>query len=242
MHWSDVGVVLGARRHGESSVILELMTREHGRSLGLVHGGRSRRLQAVIQAGNTVQAVWRARLEDHLGTFTVEPVALRSAALIGSPVALCGLALLGAHLRLLPERDPHRALYDAAMVLVEHLADRDLAPALMVRFEIALLAELGFGLDLSSCAATGATRDLTYVSPRTGRAVSAEAGEPYRHRLLGLPAFLRGASGPSGPDEADLVAGFTLTGHFLRVHLYEPRGLALPQERDRFIALARRGP
>src|SRR4028119_518659 len=154
MQWTDEGVVLGVRKHGETGVILEVMTSGHGRHLGLVHGGRSKTLQPVLQPGNTVHATWRARLDEHLGTYQVESKDQRAARFIASPLALYGLATLAALLRFLPERDPHRALYETLTVLVEHLDDPDLAPALFVRFELAILAELGFGLDLSRCAAT----------------------------------------------------------------------------------------
>ncbi len=238
MQWSDDALVLGARKHGESSVILELMTRAHGRHLGLVHGGRSKRLQPILQPGNSVHATWRARLDEHLGIYTVEAGELRSARFIDSPLALYGLGAMAALLRLLPERDPHPALYDTAAVLVEHLHEPDLAPALFVRFEVAVLAEFGFGLDLASCAATGQERDLVYVSPKSGRAVSAGAGEPYKDRLLSLPGFLRGGAivDPPGPDE--IRAGFALTEYFLRLRVFEPRGLEVPEERARFVAAA----
>jgi DNA repair protein RecO (recombination protein O) len=237
MQWSDDGVILGVRRHGESGAIVELMTREHGRHLGLVHGGRSRRQQPVLQAGNTVHAVWRARLDEHLGNFTVEAAELRSHRFIGSPLALYGLASAAALLRFLPERDPHPALYETLTVLVDHLDEPEIAPALYVRFELAILAELGFGLDLSACAATGSRHDLVYVSPRSGRAVSAEAGEPYRDRLFKLPGFLKGQSTGEASQE-DVRAGLTLTDFFLRQHVFEPRAVAPPEERARFVALA----
>jgi DNA repair protein RecO (recombination protein O) len=240
MHWSDEALVLGARRHGESSLILELLTGGHGRHLGLVHGGRSKRLQPILQPGNSVHATWRARLDEHLGTFTVEGGELRSARFIGSPLALYGVTAMAALLRLLPERDPHPRLYDTALVLVEHLGEPDIAPALFVRFEVAVLAELGFGLDLASCAATGGERDLVYVSPKSGRAVSADAGEPYRERLLSLPAFLRGDTIADPPSRNEIKAGFALTEHFLRARVFEPRGLPLPEERGRFVAAATR--
>jgi DNA repair protein RecO (recombination protein O) len=240
MHWSDDGLVLGARKHGESSVILELLTREHGRHLGLVHGGRSKRLQPVLQPGNTVHAVWRARLDEQLGTYAVEAGVSRSARLIGSSLALYGIGAMAALLRLLPERDPHPALFDAAAVLLDHLHDAHVAPALFVRFEITVLAEFGFGLDLASCAATGSTQDLTYVSPKSGRAVGAAAAEPYKDRLLPLPAFLRSDRGDDGPSPGDIEAGFALSEFFLRQHLFEPRGLPLPEERTRFVALSLR--
>jgi DNA repair protein RecO (recombination protein O) len=241
MEWSDDGLVLGVRKHGESSVILELMTRAHGRHLGLVHGGRSKRLQPVLQAGNTVHAVWRARLDEHLGSYAVEGGALRSAHFLGSPLALYGLAAMAGSLRLLPERDPHPALYDTASVLADHLHEPDLAPALFVRFEVAVLAEFGFGLDLARCAATGQVRDLIYVSPKSGRAVSADAGAPYRDKLLSLPAFLRGEAVLEAPSLDEIKAGFALTEFFLRARVFEPRGLDLPEERALFVALATRG-
>ena len=240
MHWTEDGLVLGVRKHGESSIVLELMTRAQGRHLGLVHGGRSRRLQPVLQPGNTVHATWRARLDEHLGAYTVEGGELRSARFIGSPLALYGLGAMGALLRLLPERDPHPALFDTAMVLVEHLDEPDLAPILFVRFEVAVLAEFGFGLDLATCAATGRPGDLAYVSPKSGRAVSADAGEPYKDKLLSLPAFLRGEAVLDPPGPAEIRAGFALTDYFLRLRVFEPRGLALPEERARFVALATR--
>jgi DNA repair protein RecO (recombination protein O) len=240
MQWSDEGLVLGLRKHGESGVILELMTRAHGRHLGLVHGGRSHRLRPILQAGNSVHASWRARLDEHLGIYTVEADVLRAARFMGSPLALYGLGTMAALLRLLPERDPHRALYESAMVVAEHLDEPAVAPALFVRFELAVLAELGFGLDHASCAATGRDSDLIYVSPKSGRAVSAEAGEPYRAKLLSLPGFLRGDPVDTHPGAGEIGAGFALTGHFLRVHVFEPRGLGLPEERARFVAVALR--
>ena len=161
MQWTDEGVVLGVRKHGESSIILELMTRGHGRHLGLVHGGRSKSLQPVLQPGNTVQATWRARLDEHLGTYQVEGLKLRAARIDGLVHWPSTAWRRSPHLlRYLPERDPHFALYETLTVLVDHLDDPDLAPALFVRFELAMLTELGFGLDLSSCAATGSERDL----------------------------------------------------------------------------------
>jgi len=238
MQWTDEGVILGARKHGESSIILELMTRGHGRHLGLVHGGRSKSLQAVLQPGNTVQATWRARLDEHLGTYQVEGLNLRAAQLMDSSMALYGLATLAHLLRYFPERDPHFALYETLTVLVDHLDDPDLAPALFVRFELAMLTELGFGLDLSSCAATGSERDLTYVSPKSGRAVSAAAGEPYKDRLLKLPGFLIGQSRSNRPREEEIREGFALTDFFLHHHVFDPQGQGAPEERARFVALA----
>lgn len=238
MQWTDDGVVLGIRKHGESGIILEMMTRGHGRHLGLVHGGRAKAMQPVLQPGNTVEATWRARLDEHLGTYTVEGRDLRSARYLGSALALYGLAAMATLLRFLPERDPHPALYEILTVLVDHLDDPDIAPALFVRFELAILAELGFGLDLARCAATNRTEDLVYVSPKSGRAVSAAAGEPYKDKLLKLPGFLTGRTRENRPAPEDIRAGFALTDFFLRQYVYEPRGQAPPEERARFVALA----
>lgn len=238
MQWSDEGLVLGARAHGESTVILELMTREHGRHLGVVHGGRSRRLAPVLQPGNSVAATWRARLDEHVGHYVVEPETVRSARLLASPMALYGVGTLALHLRLLPERDPHPGLYAAARFLLDHLDEAALAPALFIRFELMLLAELGYGLDLTSCAATGAAEDLVYVSPKSGRAVSRAAGAPYHDRLLQLPAFLRGEAELPHPDAAEIAAGFRLTGFFLEAHVWGAQGGFAPDERARFVAQA----
>ncbi|MBV9633618.1 MAG: DNA repair protein RecO, partial [Methylobacteriaceae bacterium] len=178
MQWRDEGVIIGVKRHGETSVIVELMTRDHGRHLGLVRGGRSRRLQGILQPANSVEATWRARLDEHLGTYTVEGTVLRAAEVMTSACALDGINLIAALLRLLPERDPHLALYEALAVIVDQLTDLGVAPALMVRFELGILGELGFGLDLTRCAATGSSADLVFVSPKSGRAVSLAASEP----------------------------------------------------------------
>ena len=241
MQWIDEGLVIGLRKHGETGVVLELMTPEHGRHLGLVHGGRSRRMQPMLQPGNTLRATWRARLDGALGSYAVEPLTMNASRLMDSGLALYGIGHLSTLLRLLPERDPHPALYEAAQILIAHLDDPEIAPALMVRFELALLAGLGFGLDLSHCAATGANDALVYVSPKSGRAVSASAGEPYRDRLLALPPFLRDRDQPGSgwrmPDGQDVREGFTLTGYFLDQHVWRPRQQGAPEERARFVAL-----
>lgn len=234
MHWSEEGIILSARRHGETSVIAEVFTRGHGRYAGLVHGGRSRSMRAVLQPGNLVAATWRARLSEHLGVFAIEPVALKAAALIDDPFKLAGLTTLTTLAHLVPEREAHARLHDAFRYVLAALDDDDLWPALLVRWELGLLEELGFGLDLSRCAATGENRELVYVSPKTGRAVSADAGAPYSDRLLALPAFLLG--GGEGPSSAEICEGFALTGHFLVRHVLEPRGLKLPEARARIVS------
>ena len=224
MEWRDEGIVIGVRRHGETSTILEAMTRGHGRHLGLVRGGRSPRLQSALQPGNSLGLVWRARLDEHLGAYAVEPLALRAGRLIASGLALSGIVYLGSLLRLLPERDPHESLFEALELIADRLDDPDLAPALVARFEAQVLAECGFALDLERCAATGVREDLIYVSPKSGRAVSAAAGAPYRERLLPLPGFLRPGAAASAPTSAEIADAFRLTGFFLLRDLFAPRG------------------
>ena len=238
MHWEDEGIVVSIRPHGETGAIVELLTRAHGRHLGYAHGARGRSLAPVLQPGNTVRAVWRARLDEQMGTYQVEPVALRSGVLIGSALALYGLATMAALLRALPERDPHPSLYVALDALVARLDDEVLAPPLFVAFEAALLAELGYGLDLEACAVTGARDHLAYVSPRTGRAVSRDAGAPYVDRLLPLPAFLTAQGRGGGASREEVAQGFALTGFFLDRHVFAPSEREPPPERARFIAKA----
>ncbi|MEO0635692.1 MAG: DNA repair protein RecO [Pseudomonadota bacterium] len=240
MEWSDTGLVLGIRKHGESSVILEAMTRGHGRHLGLVRGGRSRTRQPVLQVGNTLELVWRARLEEHLGIYTAEAGALRAADVMATRSALGIVQTLASHLRLLPERDPHPELYDAAHVLLDNLEDPLVAGALLVRFELRLLEELGFGLDLSRCASTGDNDGLAYVSPKTGRAVSASAGEPWHDRLLRLPPFIAPGGKTSLTEGRDVADGLAMTGHFLARDIYDARGIEPPLARDSLrVELAR---
>lgn len=236
MEWRDEGIVLGTRKHGETSVIMEVMTREHGRHLGLVRGGRSRKQQPVLQPGNRVELTWRARLDEHLGTFVVEPVELNAARLFGSAAAIYALQTLAAHLRLLPERDPHLALFETLSVMLAHLDDPRSAAELVVRFELLVLEELGFGLDLGSCAATGTQRDLAYVSPKSGRAVSRAAGEPWHDKMLALPGFLAGGPMRRAADRVAVEQAFRLTGFFFDRHVYEPRGLAEPDARLGLLA------
>lgn len=239
MEWRDAGIVLGLRRHGENAVVLEMMTRAHGRHLGVVRNGRSRTMQPVLQPGNHVDALWRARLEEHLGEWKIEPVDLRAATYMHSSVALYGLNHLAQLTRLLPERDPHPAIFESLAVIGENLTEAPLAAPLLIRYELAILAELGFGLDLSECAATGGQDELVYVSPKSGRAVSRVAGEPWRDRLFRLPAFLAGSL-VSVPDWAEIEAGFALSAYFLERHVYGPRGLPPPEARGAFIAALRR--
>jgi DNA repair protein RecO (recombination protein O) len=234
MEWVDEGIVLGVRRHGEGAAIVELMTPTHGRHLGLVRGGSGSRLRPVLQPGNRVSATWRARLDEHLGHYQVEGIDLTAASLFAAGYAVYGVTHLGALCRLLPERDPHPEIYAALDEVLGCMLDAQLAGAQVIRFEMALLGELGFGLDLSQCAVTGGSDDLCFVSPRTGRAVSREAGRPWQERLLRLPAFLNGSE--DAPTHEDLAAGFKLAGFFLVRHVLEPRGLAFADARASFIA------
>lgn len=238
MQWTDEGIVVGVRRHGEANAILELLTREHGRHLGLVRGGFGSRLRPVLQPGNSVSATWRARLDEHLGNYTVEGLHLRAVNFFSAPHAIYGVSHLAALMRLLPERDPHAGLFDALDGILTHLEEAAIAAPMVVRFELQLLSELGFGLDLERCVVTGTSGDLMYVSPKSGRAVSRAAGEPWSDKMLRLPAFLRGHD--TAPASHDLADGFALTGYFLTRHVLEPRGLVLGDERAHFIAALNR--
>ena len=245
MRWQDDGFIIGARRHGETSVILDVMTRAHGRHLGLVRGGAGRRMQPLLQPGNAVEVTWSARLDEHLGFYAVEATQLRAAVLMEAPASLHGLNHLAGLLRLLPEREPYPVLFDLATCLLGLFDQPGRAPGLLARFEARLLADAGFGLDLAACAATGARVDLIYVSPKSGRAVSRVAGEPYKDRLLALPPFLRADLVDAADDEdfgdqhigdQDLRDGFALTGFFLARDIYTPRGLPLPEARSAYLA------
>jgi DNA repair protein RecO (recombination protein O) len=243
MQWSDEGVVLSVRPHGETGAVLELFTRHHGRHLGLVHGGRSRKLRPLLQTGNHLDATWKARLSDHLGHFTIELRRGFAGEVMEDAAALAALTSMAALARLLPERDPHPSLYEVTLFVLGFLDDRAVWPALVVRWELALLEELGFGLDLSTCSATGRTDELVYVSPKSGRAVSAEAGAPYRERLLALPAFLsKSGTGAAPVSAADLRAGYALTGHFLEARVLAPRDVAMPDARRRLLSYLGRSP
>ncbi len=240
MQWTDEGIVLGVRRHGEASAIVEMMTLEHGRHLGLVRGGAGSRLRPVLQPGNRLSLTWRARLDEHLGNYQVEALDLAAASLFDAGHAVYGVTHLGALCRLLPERDPHPEIYAALDEVLGCLLDVQLAALQVVRFELALLGELGFGLDLSQCAVTGEADDLCFVSPRSGRAVSRGAGQPWQDRLLRLPPFLGGAE--AAPTAGELADGFKLTGFFLVRHVLEPRGQQFPDARESFVsAVLRQG-
>jgi DNA repair protein RecO (recombination protein O) len=240
MEWTDDGIVLGVRRLGEGSVIAELLTREHGRHLGVVRGGTGARMRPVLQPGNSVRVVWRARLDEHIGNYALEGLTLRAANLMSASHAVYGVTHLGSLVRLLPERDPHENIFEMVEGALDDFDDARHAATHLARFELAMLAELGFGLDLSACAASGATEDLIYVSPKSGNAVSRGAGEPWRDRLLRLPAFLRDDEVLEVPSDDDLRDGFALTGTFLLRHVLEPRGQMHSDARAGFIAAVMR--
>ena len=230
MEFEDEAFVLSARAHGEAGAIVELLTAHHGKWAAHVAGGASRKMKPFLQAGAPVTARYRARVSDQLGSATLEPQGEGPAALFDEPLALAGLAAAAAVAAgALPEREPHPGAYLAFQALSAAFAQPDIWPAVFVRFEAGLLEELGFGLDLSKCASTGSTDELIYVSPRTGRAVSRAAGEPYKDRLLALPGFLLAAQ--TRLTAGDVKAGLTLTAHFLEAFIFNPLNKPLPPAR-----------
>ena len=236
MEWTDAAIVLSARPYGETGLIADVLTREHGRHLGLVRGSKAR---AALQPGNGLSLTWRARLPEQLGSYVIELARARAGALMESRDSLTGLnAFCAIAQAALPEHQVHAGLHDAAEILLDAMAAEgfDHWGPLYVRWEAGLLEALGFGLDLSQCAATGTVRDLIYVSPRTGRAVSEGAGADYATRLLALPQFLLGAS--PAPDLSATRAGLKLTGHFLLERVLVPHGREMPQARHRLETLA----
>ena len=242
MNWSDEAAVLSVRKHGESGVIAQLLTRDHGRHAGLVRGGAGSRARGVYQPGNRVTARWRARLNEHLGTFTCELLESNAAELLAAPDLLACLSAACATAEgSLPEREPHSAVFHGFTALIDVLraagrnqaaqpADRRRWAEAYIRWEFGLLGELGFGLDLTECAATGGNDNLAYVSPKSGRAVSLSAGEEYRDRLLPLPKFLLEYG---EPNESDIADGLKLTGYFLERHVFAPQNRKLPAARER---------
>ena len=241
MEWSDDAIVLSVRALGETSAIVEALTRAHGRHLGVVRGGASRTKRPVLQPGNTMRVHWRARLSEHLGNFSIEPVRLRAGEMLEHRDALTGLNAFTSIAAALPEREPHEPVFEAAEILLDAMSEdgfKHWAP-LYVRWETGLLDALGFGLDLSRCAVNGTVDDLRYISPRTGRAVSGEAGAAYAERLFALPPFLLGSQNAS-PTLAEIAAALRLTEHFILERVLKPHGRELPPARARLDALATR--
>ena len=239
MEWRDQGILLSARRHGETSAIIEVFTPEQGRHAGIVRGGTSRKIAPSLQPGAQLDLAWRARLEDHIGAFTVEPLRSRAAVAMQDRLALAGLNAVTALLSFcLPEREPHPALYQRTEALLELLGQGDVWPLAYLKWELRLLEEMGYALDLESCAVTGVSEELIYVSPKSGRAVSAKGAGEWANRLLPLPTVLRGGTG----SDAEIAQGLVTTGHFLLAHLARDLGgKPLPEARARFVdAFSRR--
>jgi DNA repair protein RecO (recombination protein O) len=230
MEFEDDAYVLSARAHGETGAIVELLTARHGKYVAHVAGGASRRMKPFLQAGARTILHYRARVSDQLGSAQLEPVGEGPSALFDDRMALAGLSAAAAvAAAALPEREPHPGVFLAFEALTSALMLPEIWPAVFVRFETGLLQELGFGMDLSKCAATGEVDDLIYVSPRTGRAVSRKAGEPYKDRLLPLPPFMLSAQ--TGLAVGDVKAGLDLTAHFLELFVFGPINKPLPAAR-----------
>lgn len=235
MEWRAEAILLGVRRHGEHAAILDLFTAEQGRYLGVLRGGASRKMAPLLQPGAQLDATWRARLDQHMGSYSIDPIRGRAAEAMGDRLALAGLSAVCALLAFaLPERQAHPALYAHSLALLDGLgAPR--WPEAYLGWELALLQETGFGLDLTACAVTGVTQDLAYVSPRTGRAVSRAGAGDWAGRLLPLPGVLRGVP---GDDPQEILEGLRTTGHFLSDHLARSLGeRPLPPARQRLVDL-----
>ena len=236
MNWSDEGIVLSARKQGENSVIVTLMTAEHGRHAGLVRGGAGRRARGLYEAGNFVTADWRARLEEHLGTYSCELLKSNAALVLDDPLRLSGLSSACAVTeRALPEREPHPDHYRGLSGLLAAIEEDNWVQR-YVLWELRILTDLGFGLDLGACAATGSPDHLIYVSPKSGQAVSEEAGEPYQQKLLPLPSFLLSSAAEArSPSPQDLAKGLELTGYFLERQVFIHHKSGGPSARTRFV-------
>jgi DNA repair protein RecO (recombination protein O) len=240
MEWIDEGIVLSARPHGENAAVVTLLTAAHGRHAGLVAGGQGRAARPVLQPGNRVRAQWRARLADHLGNYALDLAAAQAALWLDEPEVLSLIASACAVTEAsLPERQPMPGVY-AGLAALLSLQEQDLWAPVYVKWELALLQALGYGLDLNQCAATGEAENLAYVSPRTGRAISRDAGAPYQDKLFPLPMFLSGGGSWAAPE---IVQGLEMTGHFLSRHVFSnphsriliPRDGELPQARQRLL-------
>jgi DNA repair protein RecO (recombination protein O) len=234
IEWRDQGALLSVRQHGETSVIIEVFTPLHGRHAGVVRGGTSRKIAPVLQPGAQLDLTWKARLDEHLGTFTVEPLRSRAAAAMSDRLALAGLNAVCALLAIvLPEREAHPPLYDRTVGLLDLLGQTDLWPLAYLQWEMALLEELGFGLDLSACAVTGTNEDLCYVSPKSGRAVSAQGAGEWSDRMLPLPDVLKGQGHADNPQ---IALALSTTGYFIAHRLIRSLGeRPLPAARTRLI-------
>ena len=240
MDWTDDGIVLSAKKHGETSSIVSLLTRNHGRHLGLVRGGTGKKTRGVLQPGNRIEARWRARLAEHLGTFSCEMKEAFTATVLRDPLKLAGLSSACAITEgALAEREPHQPVFEGLLALIGSLPQDDW-PSAYVKWELGLLGEIGFALDLSSCAATGQNGQLAYVSPKSGRAVSLAAAEPYKNKLLKLPGFLLRPGAIGAPE--DVNEGLVLTGYFLERNVFGHTNNGLPAARNRLTDRLRSKP
>jgi DNA repair protein RecO (recombination protein O) len=239
MEWREEGLLLARRRHGENAAIIEVFTESHGRHAGIVRGGAGRKLAPVLQPGTQVDVSWRARLEDHLGVFTVEPVASRAATLMGDRKTLAGLNALTSLLSfVLPEREAHAALYHRSLAVLDMMQESPFWPLAYVRWELYLLEELGFGLDLGRCAVTDRSDNLIFVSPKSGRAVSRVGAGEWADKMLPLsPALIGEGEGTPG----EIRDALTVTGHFLQNWVAASLGnKPLPESRARLVGLLSR--
>ena len=241
MDWQDTGIVLSAKRHGETSAIVRILTSEHGLHAGLVRGGFSKRQRANIEPGNRVAVTWRGRLAEHLGAFSLETIHAHGAQVLEHPDRLAALAAAAAVAEgALPEREPHLATFEALEIFLSALENDEFGEnvcawgSLYVKWEVGVLSELGFRLDVSTCASTGVTDDLIWVSPKSARAVSRAAGEPYRSKLLPLPDFLK-TEGRIADSLDEVLQGLKLTGYFLDRHLFAPFDKTMPSARGRLV-------
>ena len=239
IEWRDTAILLTARVHGENAVIIEVLTPHHGKQAGVVRGGTSRKMSPVLQPGAQLDVAWKARLEEHLGSFTVEPIRSRSVAAMGDRLSLAGMnAVCTLLARVLPDREIHAPLFHRTEALLDLLGQSDIWPLAYLQWEMALLAELGFALDLSVCAVNGVTDDLIYISPKSGRAVSRSGAGEWADRMLALWPVMRGEGDASGAEIADALG---TTGYFIEHKLFKSLGDGSPPAaRDRLIEAIRK--
>lgn len=230
--WQDKAIILALRPHGENGAIVSVLTAENGRQSGYVRGASSTKNRGSLEAGSIVDANWQSRVDGNLGTLSVELVRSTAARVMDDALKLAALqAACSLCDQALPEKEGHPGLYQGLVTLFDML-ESDIWGAGYVMWEIALLRELGFSLDLGRCAGGGDASKLTYVSPKSGCAVSLDAGEPYKFKLLPLPQFLTPRGG--GGDGADVLTGLQMTGYFLENWVFAHHNRGIPEARLRF--------
>lgn len=240
MHWTDQAIVLSAKKYGESSAIVTLLTAEHGIFKGLVRGISGKKQRGIYQTGNLIEAIWRGRLSEHLGNFTAELESANAAMLLSSSSKLSALLSISSILEsVLPEREPHMDVFEHLVDFIEHLTEDKNWPLYYVAMEFKLLNLLGFGIDVSSCAATGAVEDLIYISPKSGRAVSRTAGDPYRDRLFAMPKFLTNGYN-SDIKMHEIINAMNICSYFLEKYRFKPHNASLPDARLRFAEIMKK--